>query len=117
MYLVGVKVEGEHADVKNSSIEYALRVISRVSGYKLYSGTFSWVLKVADKMGDMDLVRQFYIEEPLYIFNENLIPSDVEGAKLYKKLGGSKDTIGYGFATHVFEEHNVGYDLIDTKIL
>lgn len=104
-------------DIANSSTEYAFRVVSKITGAHLYSNTNSWVMRVPAKLGDMDLVRKFYITEPKYIAYENDIPSEVDGAKVYKELGGSKDTIGYGFLTDVLEEHHVPYDLIDVVAL
>lgn len=114
MFIVATKLtSGANMEIANASVEYAFRIVSKVTGAKLHSKSFSWVMRVPAKLGDMDLVRKFYITEPKYIRCDSDIPSEVEGAKIYKELGGSKDTIGYGFLTDVLEEHNVPYDLID----
>lgn len=118
MFIVATKLKsGDNMDIANASVEYAFRVVSKVTGAKLYSNTNTWVMRVPPKLGDMDLVRKFYIIEPKYIRCDSDIPSEVNGAKFYKELGGSKDTVGYGFLTDVLEEHNVPYDLIDSVAL
>lgn len=118
MFIVAVKAKGgTNEEIANASVEYAFRVVSKVTGARLYSNTGSWVMRVPNRLGDMDLVRRFYITEPKYIRNDSDIPSEVEGAKVYKSLGGNKDTMGYGFLTDVLEEHNVQYDLIDAVAL
>jgi hypothetical protein len=114
MFIVATKLKsGDNMDIANASVEYAFRVVSKVTGAKLYSMTNTWVMRVPPKLGDMDLVRKFYIYEPKYIRTDNDIPSEVEGAKFYKEIGGSKDTMGYGFLKDVLEEHYVPFDLID----
>jgi len=115
MYIVARKDDGTNSELRNASVEYGFRVLSKVTGYPLYSSTFTWLMKVPERMGNMDLARRFYITEPRYIRSENDIPSEVEGANVYKALGGSKDTIGYGFITDTLEEHDVGYDLLTVK--
>ena len=118
MFIVATKLrDGANMEIGNASVEYAFRVVSKVTGAKLYSNTNSWVMRVPPKLGDMDLVRKFYIIEPKYIRCDSEIPSEVDGAKFYKELGGSKDSMGYGFLTDVLEEHHVPYDLIDTVAL
>lgn len=118
MFIVATKLEnGENVEIANASVEYAFRVVSKLTGAKLYSNSFTWVMRVPPKLGDMDLVRKFYIYEPKYIRCDTDIPSEIDGAEFYKSLGGTKDTVGFGFLTDVLEEHNVHYDLIDAKAL
>lgn len=118
MFIVATKIkDGANVDIANSSVEYAFRVVSKITGAKLYSTKNTWVMRVPPKLGDMDLVRKFYIYEPKYIRCDTDIPSEVDGAKFYKELGGTKESVGYGFLTDVLEEHNVPYDLIDVMAL
>lgn len=118
MFIVAVKkTGGMNEEIANASAEYAFRVLSKVTGARLYSTSHSWVMRVPTKLGDMDLVRKFFIVEPKYIRSDNDIPSEVEGANYYKSIGGSKDTIGYGFITDVLDEHYIDYDLIDVTAL
>ena len=118
MFIVATKVDqGDNMEIANASVEYAFRVASKVTGAKLYSNSYTWIMRVQPKLGDMDLVRKFYIYEPKYIRCDSEIPSEVDGAKFYKELGGTKDTMGYGFLTDVLEEHHVHFDLIDTMAL
>jgi len=118
MIIVATKLrDGANMEIGNASVEYAFRVVSKITGAKLYSNTNTWVMRVPARLGDMDLVRKFYIYEPKYIRCDSDIPSEVKGAEFYKSLGGSKDTIGYGFLTDVLEEHFVPFDLIDVVSL
>lgn len=117
MYIVARKDVGSNMELRNASAEYGFRILSKISGYKLYSNSVTWLMKVPSRMGDMDLVRRFYQTEPMYIRSDNEIPSEVDGAKVYIEIGGSKDTIGYGFITEVLEEHHIGFDILDVKTL
>lgn len=118
MFVVAVKLkQGANAEIANASVEYAFRVMSKITGAHLYSLTNTWVMRVPEKLGDMDVVRKYFIYEPLYIRTDNDIPNEEEGAKTYKEQGGSKATMGYGFITHVLDEHRVPFDLINSVAL
>lgn len=117
MYIVARKDVGPNSDLKNSSAEYAFRIISKLTGNKLYSNTYTWVMKVPDKLGNMDIVRKFYVYEPMYIENENQIPNENDGLKTLKREGGTKENIGYGFITEVLVEHSIAFDRIDAEVL
>ncbi|MCK9577388.1 MAG: hypothetical protein WC936_07175 [Candidatus Nanoarchaeia archaeon] len=118
MYIIVARKDvGPNSDLKNSSVEYAFRVVSKITGYKLYSNTYTWFMKVPEKLGNMDVVRKFYIYEPLYIENDNEIPSELTGVETFKREGGTKENVGFGFLTFAMEEHSIAYDKLDVKSL
>lgn len=118
MFIVAIKKkEGANAEIANASVEYAFRVMSKITGARLYSNTHSWVMRVPNKLGDMDIVRKYFIYEPKYIRCDNDIPNEADGVKTYKDQGGSKDTMGYGFIKDVLDEHYVDYDMLDVMAL
>lgn len=115
MYLIATKADsGANQDILNASVEYTLRVLSKVTGKPLYSEANHWIMKVPDKLGNMDYVRQFFKYEPMYVRSYSEMPSEEHGAKFYLSIG-PKESIGYGFATRVLDEHRVRFDLIDAK--
>lgn len=118
MFIVAVKkTDGTNAEIANASAEYAFRVMSKITGARLYSNTNTWVMRVPNKLGDMDIVRKYFIYEPKYIRTDNDIPNESEGVNTYKSQGGSKDTMGYGFIKDVLDEHYISYDIIDVMAL
>lgn len=117
MYIVAVKDTGPYQDIANASSEYAFRVFSKVTRYKLHNNQNTWVIKCPDKLGNMDIVRKYFTYNPKYIRTYNDIPNENEGAESYLSFGGSKDTIGYGFLTDVLDEHKIRYDMIRERII
>ena len=118
MFIVAVKKkDGANAEIANASVEYAFRVMSKITGARLYSNSHTWVMRVPNKLGDMDVVRKYFIYEPKYIRCDNDIPNESDGVKTYKEQGGSKDTMGYGFIKDVLDEHYVDYDMLDVMAL
>lgn len=117
MYIVAVKLfNTPNAEIANASVEYAFRVLSKLTGKKLYSTQNSWVMKCPDKLGDMDAVRSYYKYEPKYIRDVNHIPNESQGVETYLKYG-DKATVGYGMLYDVLQEHRVPYDIIEEKSL
>lgn len=117
MYVVAVKLKtGDNAEIANASAEYAFRVLSELTGKKLYSNDNTWVMKIPDKLGDMDAVRQYYKYEPMYIRTDNDIPMTSEGVSTFLRFA-PKDMVGNGFILEVLDEHRIPFDLIKEKAL
>lgn len=117
MYIIAVKLrDGSNEEIANASAEYAFRVLSDITGKRLYSNENTWVMKIPDKIGDMDAVRQYYKYEPMYIRTDNDIPPTSDGVATFLKFA-PKDMIGYGFITDVLDEHRIPFDLIKEKTI
>lgn len=115
MYLIASKADsGANQDILNASVEYSLRVLSKLTNKPLYSEENHWVMKVPDKLGNMDYVRQFYKYEPMYIRSYNDMPTAEHGAEFYLTIG-PKESVGFGLVERVLNEHRVKYSLIKEK--
>ena len=102
----------------NASAEFAFRVLCANYGYKLWAGEHTWVCKVPDKLGDMELRKKFFQNYPEYIENFSLIPNELEAVKYYRDtLKGSQDSMGFGFLKETLETHNIPYDCFVTKVI
>ena len=117
MYVVAVKPDkGDNVDIAYASVEYAFRVLSKRTGKTLYSNTNTWFMKIPDKEGDYEAMRQYYKYEPLYIRTINDIPNENEGVQTYLKYG-KKETVGRNILIEALDEHGIRYDLIKERTL
>jgi hypothetical protein len=109
---------GTNDIMRNSSAEFALRVICKMHGYKLHSGRKTWACKIPDYIGDVDMVRKFYQHFDTYIQSPNQIPNEDDAIRYWtEKIGGTTTDMGYGLITHVLDAHNIQYDIIHKPYL